>query len=385
MLLTSFIFCSLLLLLARVAASRGGGWRKGLVFSGLAFPVYLTTCVMPPLFFLYVLLLFIFPWGKDSPRRERLFPVLSLAAFAIVFAVPCGYALLEWIRVDGLRREYPLEAMDERVPEPKSPDGDLILSDRANRQLESVEQWIGDIHQHSFFGVSGPGGGPGLSRSNYRSQALQRLHEDVTHDFVNSPGFGVGRMMPIAPTRESILRSIRVEPRPVIPQASIDIVTNAAPAEKFSSREPDEPLFTMHHHSLLNFVNSNTFGYVKGNRQAAGFESHQFQFPPHSPKPWRIETLELVGLLLKAEPAVYVSPNLPRMDDLRDAPARPMDTFESTALGRLRQGEEMVIEGTDSRWRMLGALRNAKQCAACHGGQRGELLGAFSYVLRKGE
>ena len=30
---------------------------------------------------------------------------------------------------------------------------------------------------------------------------------------------------------------------------------------------------------------------------------------------------------------------------------------------------------------MLGAIRSAKQCVQCHGGQRGDLLGAFSYTL----
>ncbi len=31
---------------------------------------------------------------------------------------------------------------------------------------------------------------------------------------------------------------------------------------------------------------------------------------------------------------------------------------------------------------MLGAVRSAKQCVKCHGGSRGDLLGAFSYTLR---
>jgi hypothetical protein len=32
---------------------------------------------------------------------------------------------------------------------------------------------------------------------------------------------------------------------------------------------------------------------------------------------------------------------------------------------------------------MLGLARSVKQCVACHGGARGDLLGAFSYVLRR--
>jgi mono/diheme cytochrome c family protein len=30
---------------------------------------------------------------------------------------------------------------------------------------------------------------------------------------------------------------------------------------------------------------------------------------------------------------------------------------------------------------MLGAVRSTRQCVACHGGDRGDLLGAFSYAL----
>jgi len=33
---------------------------------------------------------------------------------------------------------------------------------------------------------------------------------------------------------------------------------------------------------------------------------------------------------------------------------------------------------------MLGATYGAKQCVACHGGERGDLLGVFSYTLQRG-
>ena len=32
--------------------------------------------------------------------------------------------------------------------------------------------------------------------------------------------------------------------------------------------------------------------------------------------------------------------------------------------------------------RMLGAIRAANQCVACHAAERGQLLGAFSYTLQ---
>jgi hypothetical protein len=32
---------------------------------------------------------------------------------------------------------------------------------------------------------------------------------------------------------------------------------------------------------------------------------------------------------------------------------------------------------------MLGAIRSTRQCLSCHGGNRGDLLGAFSYVFTR--
>jgi hypothetical protein len=89
-----------------------------------------------------------------------------------------------------------------------------------------------------------------------------------------------------------------------------------------------------------------------------------------------------VGLLFHNEPVVYVSENLPRMDELRGAPTRPLDGFEATALEKLRSGEDLLVAEAPNGVRMLGAIRSLKQCGTCHGSTRGTLLGAFSYTLR---
>lgn len=86
--------------------------------------------------------------------------------------------------------------------------------------------------------------------------------------------------------------------------------------------------------------------------------------------------------LLKHEAAVaYVSQNLPRMDELRDAPTRALDPFETRSLDRLRSEEDLVIDDTPERVRMVGSLRASGNCLRCHSVRRGELLGAFSYEL----
>ena len=96
---------------------------------------------------------------------------------------------------------------------------------------------------------------------------------------------------------------------------------------------------------------------------------------------WAIHRMELVSLLKFKKPAVYVSANLPKMEELDDAVTRPLDLFESDALSQLQKGEDLVPHATTNRIRMLGSLRADKQCLECHDVKRGHLLGAFSYVL----
>ena len=92
--------------------------------------------------------------------------------------------------------------------------------------------------------------------------------------------------------------------------------------------------------------------------------------------------MDLIGLLMHEGPVVYISANLPRMNELGTAPTRPLDAFEREGLKSLQAGGELFVRGTAPKARMIGAIRSTKQCLGCHGGGRGELLGAFSYGLR---
>ncbi|HVU89715.1 MAG TPA: hypothetical protein VHD36_20465 [Pirellulales bacterium] len=91
------------------------------------------------------------------------------------------------------------------------------------------------------------------------------------------------------------------------------------------------------------------------------------------------DRVELVSLLKFSEPRVYVSDYLPAMDELRDAPTRPLDAFEQQGLAALKNGEDIVSEDKPPTIRALGALRALKQCLQCHTVEEGRLLGAFSY------
>jgi hypothetical protein len=170
---------------------------------------------------------------------------------------------------------------------------------------------------------------------------------------------------------------------------------------------PDR-LKQMHQDSAFDFVNPKGWGYVRDRDHVAGFQVHHFRNTPSLGGParpasaegsanagattavakrldeeWAVRRVELVSLLKHAEPSVYVSKDLPRMDKLSDVPLRPLNTFEQRALRELEAGDEIVNQATTNRVEMLGAIRAAQQCLKCHQVERGELLGAFSYAFER--
>ena len=205
--------------------------------------------------------------------------------------------------------------------------------------------------------------------------------------FIASPGFGVAR------TFNRYMPERREFDAPQ-PDASVLSEDHFDPTQAKPSPGPDSPtedtLWRTHLDGLMDFVNPEGFGYVKNRRQVTGFRPHQFRDVPSvsgltsRSTDWRIHRLELVSLLKSSRPAVYVSEHLPRMAELRDAPTRPLDGFEAAMLPALQQGEDLKLDYGSDTIRMLGAIRAGEQCLKCHDGQRGDLLGAFSYRLRRG-
>ncbi len=153
-----------------------------------------------------------------------------------------------------------------------------------------------------------------------------------------------------------------------------------------------------HQQTLLNFINPPTLGAVEWSHEykrpnlsrVVGFQPHAFGSRPEPPAtssdsrtPWRIDALSLVSLLKHRPAAVYVSENLPNMNELAGVPTRPLDEFEAGAIGELSDGEELIVRGNSAHIRMVGSIRAAYQCLECHQVPRGTLLGAFSYRLSR--
>lgn len=225
---------------------------------------------------------------------------------------------------------------------------------------------------------------------------LHSMHYHTVDRFVMARGFGPIRMVRIRVDQFDDPPSLPIPlPAERHPEESVPQDSAATESEIMASEEPGltgSESLAFHDAAVADFLDAERMGYVQSRNAVAGFQSHQFSAVP-SANPenakaqpeWRIARVDLISLFKHAEPVAYVSENLPRMEELRDAPTRILTEFESTALKKLRADEDVVTDDSPERAldrvRMLGSLRAAKSCLRCHAVERGELLGAFSYEL----
>jgi hypothetical protein len=220
--------------------------------------------------------------------------------------------------------------------------------------------------------------------------------------FIDNPGFGNARMVR-RPDDWVLASPLGQKPPPLQPGPRV--TSTWSPGELERPPASDIPfLGSIYEDSVSDFVFAAGFGYVKDRRHVAGFLPHQFREVPsltagterqnnielssgiaNAAHRWKVRTLDLVGLLLHDAPVVYVSNELPRMDKLRGAPTRPLDKFETLGLSVLHRGEDLFTSRDGKNLRMLGAIYSTRQCVTCHGCERGDLLGAFSYTLERDE
>lgn len=281
-----------------------------------------------------------------------------------------------------LRSEYPVMSVAQRLeyekppanrPEAAADFAGTALSPHVLAQLTEAEEQSSQYDRNYYL--------------------FKGLHDETYDRFVGSMGFGNMRMahMYRLDTGRKPAESIaQPQPAGTLPDdATPD--AGAANGAKPESLGRDAPHWTqleaLHADGARQFVDPNRSGYVESRDHVVGFEPHRFDKLPvlkdESRGEWRLAKLELVSLLKQPEPRVYVSAHLPRMDELKDAPTRPLEPFEARSLPQLRTAKDLVVEERPNGVRMLGAVRAGKSCLACHSVARGELLGAFSYVLRR--
>lgn len=356
---TTLVLSAILILVANAGVYSSGLRKLSTVSCTIGLILALLGGIVP-LGLLSLFLLGALAAHEFCARRPWRFPALSGLTALATFGIALLIAQPREARLANLRDEFRYESLEDHLPPPATAFPEVAMPTGTASRLDEWESSVTD------------------DRWGSRSHALQRLHEERVELFARSPGFGVVRTVraPLGKLPETL----RPEELRISQPNGGSVRTHDDTTSTVRSIY-DERLHGIHIAGILDFINHENFGYVKDRRHVAGFQSHRFSKVPEPSEGWRVETLDLVGLLLHKEPVAYVSANLPRMDELKKALTRPLDRFETTGLEKLRGGEDLVTADASANLRMLGAIRSAKQCVQCHGGQRGDLLGAFSYTL----
>ncbi|TWT46959.1 hypothetical protein KOR42_43030 [Thalassoglobus neptunius] len=360
-------------------------WMSPTGFLAKAYPIVLTVFA----FFLGAILLFfhgialiLVGWAGRSWRFNPL--VVCVFAFAslvgIVSVVGWGYSMSASARAEvrEMRDAYPFESLADRLPDPAKLNA-LPESNLAPQVVVRLSK-KDDMYRGS------------------RASTLKRLHSEYYEDFVTAAGFGPVRMVRIQPRMVEL-----PEPKP-IPQSKLHCPKAIEESKNSSSdgwsysgerefqaylQTVTDPRMKIHETSESEFLRPNTFGYVQDHEHVAGFQSHAFARVPvvdeETPElaEWRLERIELVGLLRNDEPVVYLSESLPNLEELDTFETRPVDGWEADALSQLVDSTDLVVREQPQEIRMIGSLRASNNCLMCHDVRRGQVLGALAYTLTR--
>ena len=327
-----------------------------------------------------ILLMVLMVIWKANALSSRSFVYASLLPLFGTFG-GCGYQAYQ--DVLEAQREYPLISLESRLPavpvsQLNDPDaGRPNLSKLAISNLQLVEE------QYES---------PSNTYQSERRQVYRDLHERAFHVFAMSPNFGVTRM----PLTFAILSRLKSANSREYVKFEVDFVplslsiseVDILPVPAFAS------FSTWLIDSIYRFAPIESLGYQTADKRVAGFFAHGRKNYAKQPEAWgdqankeydtlHVRRLELISLLLHDAPVAYASNTLPAMDEVKLLKTRPLDPFEAIGLLKLQAGEDLYVKEYQGRTLVLGALRNAKQCQSCHDGERGKLLGAFSYDLEQ--
>ncbi len=370
----SAVFLVVVNLLAR--RNKGAGMASALTFSGIV-----TICSVAAMMVVSSLALIIANFAVSgvallciwTSARPRYFAVGSVVATLAAYVyVGWSVSLPDIRRWEEMQSKYPVESLEDRLAYESRPHS-ISRVERTSFDKD----WLASLEEDSqkrrrdFF-------------TNRYLGALELLHAGTVKQFVASPGFGAGRL-PIFPTQ-----SVLIEPRNPLTKEewSPDFRASQSASLPWNFDEfPDPPRTgetherAAHRGNILAFLEPWYLGYARDRQHVAGFRPHAFHKEPTEPLGWLLRRLDLVGILKLDEPVVYQTQGFPSMEEAKDAPTRPLDPFESEALTALLRGEDLVARESPKQLRLFGSLRATKHCLSCHHGERGDLLGAFSYQL----
>lgn len=87
------------------------------------------------------------------------------------------------------------------------------------------------------------------------------------------------------------------------------------------------------------------------------------------------------GKAFAYEPGENFMFNDPRRNALKESEKKALGPFESEAMTKLRAGEQTVFGTEAGKPMLIGAIRAKTECIECHKVKEGTLLGAFRYPL----
>ena len=363
-----FIICNLTMVLSR----RPGVIGAILCFLAPLLLLFLGGVLLPGSFFLAIILIVLMVTWKRLGYSSRSFVVTSLLSICLLIGCCSG---MVYQTIERLRAEYPVVSLSDRLPDRIDQEHDGIsvsLSPLTTEIDEHFDKWQPSASRYAFT----------------RTDALIQLHNTAYNYFIYSPKFGVARML--SPYW-------RLSPKDTYAEqagqnADFQPMTLSI-SEVDGLNQPKMTIFpSLVRLNITEFVPVASLGFIKNRKQVAGFLPHgqrNYMVSHDSSDDLRhdawseyaLHRLDLISLLLHDPPVAYLTDTLPSMEQVKQLKTRPLDSFEMVGLVKLRGGEDLYAREYQGHTRLLGALRNAKQCMACHDGSHGDLLGAFSYDL----
>lgn len=366
--------CLWLFVLSIIYASLNCAKTKAFALCGLGLLTFLCFAAMSPALFLtsFAMFLTVCVWPQHPARPMT----LTLACFGIVVVAGTFVVVSSLDRLAELRewqQEFAFRSMIDRLQyeERAAP---AVTAEPATPLTPEIEHRLAEFERESYYGS--------------RVHMLQRLHDDTRAEFEVLTGFGPIRMMQLhrrylelPPDEQTPVP----QPQPAEAPWEFDERWTSLEALPIPALEQDR-LLSLHDAGLSDFLDPERMGYIEDREHVAGFDSHRFKQVPElyasgESNRWEVQRLELIGLLSHDRPVAYVTEHLPDLEELGDAAIRELDEFERDGLAQLRTERDIVTAEQVSSIRMLGAVRASQSCLECHQVQRGELLGAFSYVI----
>lgn len=363
-----FILCNLAMVLSR----RPGVIGAILCLLGPLLLLFLGGVLLPGSFFLAIILIVLMVTSKRMRYSSRSFVAMSLLSICLIIG---GCSGMVYQTIEQLRSEYPVESLSDRLPE-RIDQGNVEVTASFSSLTKEIDEHF-DKWQ------------PGASRYAFtRTDALIQLHTTAYNYFIYSPKFGVARMF--SPYWRLSQKDTYAEQAGQ--NADFKPMTLSI-SEVDGLNQPKTTIFpSLVRLNIIEFVPVASLGFIKDRKQVAGFLPHgqrNYTVSHDSSDDLRHDTwseyalhrLDLISMLLHDPPVAYLTDLLPSMEQVKQLKTRPLDSFEIVGLVKLRGGDDLYAREYQGHTRLLGALRNSKQCMACHDGSHGDLLGAFSYDL----